>query len=390
MKKSVLVFFILIGLLIQGFSCGNEDAIIMVSENTDDESQIEEEQEEQGSGIGEARDITSFDLVAEMGVGWNLGNSFDVINRDKTFWGNPLPERAMIDQVAQRGFKTLRIPITWRFHQEETAPFEIEDSYLDRIKEVINYGFENRMHVIINVHHDEEWATPNAASAANATARLSSLWTQVAEEFEMYNDSLIFEVLNEPREIGIPQEWTGGTPEGRAIVNQFTQASVDAIRATGGNNELRHIMVPTWAASTTTIAMNDLVVPNNDSKVIISLHSYFPWPFAGQANQSWGSTQDRIALANELDRIRNKWIIQENRPVILGEWGSVNIHNDSGRQNDINERLAYAEFYASEASQRELKTIVWDDGGMFWLFDRHSLTWPFGNIADAIVNATEN
>ncbi|MEO0470181.1 MAG: glycoside hydrolase family 5 protein [Bacteroidota bacterium] len=334
------------------------------------------------SGIGEARDISSFDLVAEMGVGWNLGNSFDVTSRDKTSWGNPQPSRAMIIKVREMGFKTIRIPITWGFHQRETAPFAIEEDYINQVNKIVDFAFQNKMHVIINVHHDNDWVVPDAAHAEKVKERLASLWTQLAEHFIEYNDSLIFETLNEPRIEGIPQEWSGGTPEGRGFINDFHKAALDAIRATGGNNAKRHIMIPTWAASTVQAAMDDLVVPNDDPKVIISLHTYFPWPFAGEGSIGWGSDQDKLDLEAEFDRIRDKWIVQENRPVILGEWGSVD-------RNPIGTRLAYAEFYAKEAKERGLLTVVWDDGGMFRMFDRSSLTWPFENIATTIVNASE-
>ncbi|MEM7372709.1 MAG: glycoside hydrolase family 5 protein [Bacteroidota bacterium] len=334
------------------------------------------------SGIGEARDISSFDLVAEMGVGWNLGNSFDVTSRDKTSWGNPITTKAVIDAVKNMGFTTLRVPITWGFHQNANAPYTIEQTYLNDVKRVVDFGFQNRMHVIINVHHDNEWVKPDASEAEKTKDRLGSLWTQLANFFQAYNDSLIFETLNEPRLEGIPEEWSGGTPEGRGFINDFHQAAVDAIRATGGNNDKRHIMIPTWAASTVPAAMTDLKIPNNDPKIIISLHSYFPWPFAGEAAIPWGTEQDKTALEGELDKIRQKWIIEEKRPVILGEWGSID-------SNPLQTRIAYAEFYAKEAAERELLTIVWDDGGMFRLLNRNNLSWDFGDIASTIVNASE-
>lgn len=333
-------------------------------------------------GIGEARDISSFDLVAEMGVGWNLGNSFDVTSRDKTYWGNPLPSKAIIDAVSEMGFKTLRIPITWGYNQSASAPYTIEASYLESIQNVVDFGFQNHMHVIINVHHDNAWVRPNAEEAQQTLARLSSLWTQVATHFKAYNDSLIFETLNEPRLEGIPEEWSGGTAAGRSYVNDFHKAAVDAIRATGGNNEKRHIMISTWAASTVSTAMNELVIPNDDPKTIISLHTYFPWSFAGEGTSAWGSSQDKLALQGELEKIKQKWIVQKGRPVILGEWGTID-------KNPLQSRVEYATFYAKEAANRGLLTIVWDDGGMFRMFDRHNLSWDFPEIATAIVEASE-
>jgi endoglucanase len=137
-------------------------------------------------------------------------------------------------------------------------------------------------------------------------------------------------------------------------------------------------MIPTWAASTVPTAMNDLVIPNDDPKIIISLHTYFPWQFAGEASVTWGSEQDKSQLRAEFDRIKQKWIVEENRPVILGEWGTI-------EDNPRSSRVEYASFYASEASERGFLTIVWDDGGMFRLLNRRGLTWDYSDIASAIV-----
>lgn len=330
---------------------------------------------------GSIRDITSAQLVAEMGIGWNLGNSFDVIARDKTFWGNPLPNKDIIDEVNALGFKTLRIPVTWSFHQASSAPYTIEKEYLDYVQDVVNYGLQNKMHVIINVHHDDDdWLKPTYADEPEASDRLESLWTQVADRFQVYGDSLLFETMNEPRLKGSPEEWTGGTAEGRDVVNRLHKVALDAIRATGGNNSKRHVLISTYAAGTTSVAINALIIPNNDPNIIISQHSYFPWPFAGQGATDWGSAQDRAQLDAELDRIRDKWIVQENRPVILGEWGTVG-------SNDLQQRIDYADYYASGAMERGMLPVVWDDGGDFVLFDRHSMTWKHRDIAETIVAA---
>lgn len=377
-QNSVFTCFFMISLTFL-MSCGSDEIIPDTDETPDPVDPITEINL---PGIGEARDISSFDLVEEMGVGWNLGNWFDVTSRDKTFWGNPVPSKAMIDMVRAMGFKTLRIPVTWGFHQDSNAPYEIETSYLNQVQDVVDYGFENGMHVIINVHHDDDWVKPNTDESDLAIARLSSLWTQVANHFIAYNDSLIFETLNEPRLKGIPEEWSGGTSEGRGFINDFHLAAVNAIRETGGNNEKRHIMIPTWAASTVPVAMESLVIPNDDPKIIVSLHSYFPWPFAGEASISWGSDQDKTDLMGELDKIRQKWIIEEERPVVLGEWGSV-------EENMLQTRIDYAEFYAKEAAERGLLTIVWDDGGRFRMLNRHGLSWDYESLASAIVNASE-
>jgi len=377
--KPFSIYMLSLLFLMQFAACSNENGSVVENKPAE---QLSEEEEVQKPGIGTARDISSFDLVAEMGVGWNLGNSFDVESKDKTYWGNPITSKAMIDEVKAMGFSTLRIPITWGPNQVEMSPYTIDPDYLTEIKRVVDFGFQNKMHVIIDVHHDNSWIKPMASETQESTDRLSSLWTQVANFFQDYNDSLIFEILNEPRIEGITEEWSGGNSEGRGYINDFHKVAVDAIRATGENNEKRHIMITTWAASTVPIAMEELTIPNDDEKIIISLHSYFPWQFAGEAAVTWGSESDKSALIAELDKIKQNWIIERDRPVILGEWGTI-------EANPLQSRINYADFYVKEAAARGLLTIVWDDGGNFRLLNRNDLSWDFADIATAIVAASQ-
>lgn len=380
--RNFFIFSMVLGLL--ATSCSEDDPVIPVVETPEQpEEQMPEDPvtdlAEDISGV--IRDISSMDLVAEMGVGWNLGNSFDVRSKDKTAWGNPLSVAAHIKDVKEMGFGTLRIPVTWNYDQLQTDPFTIEADYLNRVKIIVNAALNNDMHVIINTHHDD-WIIPTNSEADEVKSRLASIWTQVANHFKAYGDRLIFEPMNEPRLEGSPAEWSGGTQEGRDQINAFHLAAVDAIRNTGGNNSNRHLMVSTYAASSTTNAMRDLVVPNDDPNIIISIHSYFPWSFAGQEDgpDTWGSAAEKSALENELNRIKNRWVVDENRPVILGEWGTTD-------KNNLSTRTQYCAYYAKTATDLGLLPIVWDDGGKFGMYNRHAMNWKYPEIAEAIVNA---
>lgn len=360
-------------------SCGQDDPPVTIVPDEPDVPVVEVDD----SFLGTMRGLTSQELVSEMGLGWNLGNSFDVRDKDKTVWGNPLSTSTHVRAVNEMGFETLRIPVTWNFHQQQTAPYTIESAYLSRVQLIVDEALKNEMHVIINTHHDD-WIIPTHDEAQRVRERLSSLWTQVSNHFSEYGDKLIFEVMNEPRLHNSPEEWSGGTQEGRDVINGYQKVCVDAIRATGGNNEKRHLMIPTYAASTVPSAMNDLVVPNDDPNIIISLHSYFPWSFAGQEDgpSVWGSDEEKAALENELDWIKNKWVVEDNRAVILGEWGTTD-------KNNLTARTQYSTFYATEAAKRGLLTIIWDDGGKFGMYDRHSNTWKYPEIARAVVAAAK-
>ncbi|UOY08361.1 glycoside hydrolase family 5 protein [Muricauda sp. SCSIO 64092] len=378
--------FPLLVVLLFTVSCGSDSGSVTIipTDDTVQEEPVEEGPDEEVGMASEfddgvMRNLSAVEIVAEMKTGWNLGNSLDVEGPVETFWGNPVTTRAMIDEVSNRGFTTLRVPVTWRFHQGLAPNYTVEKSWLDRVEEVVNYGRANNMYVIINVHHDDPWIIPTYDKGDEVKDRLSKLWSQIANRFKNYSDYVIFETLNEPRYEGSPEEWTGGTAEGRDMVNQYHQVSLDAIRATGGNNSSRQIMISTYAASTIPLAMDALVVPNDDAHTIISLHSYFPFPFTLEGTDStWGTAEDRAELEAEMDRIKAKFT-DNGKAVVLGEWAS-------GNQNNLEDRLAHATYYAQLASERGFASIWWDNGNNLVsndglaLFNRQTLSWPFGEI----------
>ena len=254
------------------------------------------------------REISALDLTKEMRVGWNLGNTLDAYSTtasgldSETCWGNPKTTKAMIDKIKEMGFNTVRIPITWAGHVGSAPNYTIDSAWLDRVEEVVNYVLDNDMYAIINLHHEESsWLIPTYSNQEKVTAQIKKLWEQIANRFKNYSDYLIFEAMNEPRVIGSANEWSGGTYENRAVINSLNAAAVNTIRASGGNNAKRFIMIPTHGAAALTETMNDLVIPNNDSRVIVSLHMYSPYYFAMVANSTptWGSNE-LIALSGGL------------------------------------------------------------------------------------------
>jgi endoglucanase len=238
------------------------------------------------------------------------------------------------------------------------------------------------MYAIVNSHHDE-WVRLYDSDKSTVADRLAKLWTQIAERFKDYSDYLIFETLNEPRQS--VNEWTGGTPEARAILNEYHKAAVEAIRATGGKNASRFIMCCTHAATPSNEAIADLVIPNeNDPNIIVSLHTYYPnefsFPERGDVT-NWGSSEDRDNVIKELGRERKAVENKGGGTAIIGEWASAHKNNLSARED-------HAEFYAREARSRGMLSIWWDNGAHdFGLLDRRAnpprWTWP--SIAEALV-----
>ncbi|WP_010248927.1 cellulase family glycosylhydrolase [Acetivibrio cellulolyticus] len=342
------------------------------------------------------RDITALELTKDMRLGWSLGNTMDAYYSaasglaTETCWGNPKTTKAMIDKVKEAGFNTVRIPITWAGHFGSAPNYTIDSAWLSRVEEIVNYVLDNDMYAIINLHHEENtWLVPTYANQEVATAQITKLWEQIATRFKDYSDYLIFEAMNEPRVVGGSAEWTGGTAENRAVINSLSLAAVNTIRATGGNNEKRFLMVPTHAACSLTDAVNDLVIPNNDSKIIVSLHMYSPYYFAMVSNSTptWGTDSDKSSLSYELDAVYNKFI-KNGRAVVIGEFGSID-------KSNLSSRVTHAQYYAQEATKRGIPVCWWDNGyygpgkdNSYALLNRSSLTWYYPEIVQALVKGS--
>lgn len=343
------------------------------------------------------RDIPSTELVKEMKVGWNLGNTLDsTITNPKgtelssdweTAWGQPVTTKAMIDSVAAQGFNVLRVPITWEGKFGEGPDYTIDPDWLARVNEIVDYGIDDDMFVIINVHH-EEWHMPTYENEAAAQEILTALWAQIADHFKDYNEKLIFEGLNEPRLKDTPMEWNGGNDEARDVINHWNAAFVETVRNSGGNNKLRHLMVTPYAASSMDKVLNDFAVPDDD-KVIVSIHAYLPYTFAladnAQATTEWSA--DNPADTNDIDmlmaNLKDRYL-DKGRAVIIGEMGTRNRMNTEARAE-------CARYYSEAAHNAGIPICWWDNnafvggGENFGLFDRKTFEWRYPDIISALM-----
>lgn len=355
----------------------------------------------------------AFTFVKNMKVGWNLGNTLEAHNNGQTpedelkteeVWGNPVTTQEMIDEVKKAGFETIRIPITWRGHVtiEEDGSVTVSEIWLNRVKEVVDYAVNNDMYIIINTHHDidlENGYYPSSDNYERSETYLSAVWTAMAETFKEYDEHLIFESLNEPRLTGSTYEWNfqAGAPECRdaaECINCLNQTFVDIVRAGGGNNAQRYLMLPGYDASLDG-AMTDLYrLPTDtaENKLIISVHAYTPYNFALQAPQESGSTDtfsiEASASTKDIDYLMNslyKKYVSQGIPVVIGEFGA--------REKNFNlqDRLDYYVYYISSARARGISCCVWDNnafsgtGENFGLFRRSVRTWLYPEIIEAIM-----
>ena len=295
----------------------------------------------------------------------------------------------MIDEIKKAGFNVLRVPTTWDWSTGDAPDYKISDEWLARVKEVVDYGMENDMYVILNIHH-ETWHYPTEDNYEAASDRLKKVWTQIGNYFENYDEHLIFEGLNEPRVIGSGEEWTGGSDATREVVNKLDADFVSTIRSLGGNNKLRHLMIPGYAASSSEVALKALKIPENDDKLIVSVHAYIPYNFAladSKKANKWiackgGFTTDIDNLADLLKTL----FTDKGQAVIIGEFGARSKDNDKYRAE-------WAKYYVTKMNTIGVPCVWWDNGAftgsgeLFGLFDRRNLEWRYPLVKDALISA---
>jgi endoglucanase len=340
---------------------------------------------------------TAKEFVAGIKIGWNLGNTLDA-NADwlganpsveslEKAWCGIVTTQANIDAIKKAGFNAIRIPVSWT--KCANSNYIIRKDWMDRVTEVVNYAVKNDMYIILNTHHDEGVFKFKNADKAKAIRAFKIIWAQIAVNFRNYNEKLIFEALNEPRTQGSSAEWNGGTQEERNKINEYYQAFVDLVRASGGNNGNRFLLINPYAASDSGTAMNALVIPNDISsnKIIVSYHSYSPYNFAlnDKGTNTWSESvsSDKTDITNAMDAYKAKFI-DKGIPVLIGEFGALN-------KNNIAVRQAWAKFYVSEAKKRGIPCFWWDNHGEndFLLLKRNDNTFPFQGIVDALMDGVK-
>ncbi|MCL2285793.1 MAG: cellulase family glycosylhydrolase [Firmicutes bacterium] len=388
-----------------------------------------------GESHGMRENFDGFDFVAEMGVGWNLGNALDsggfaygsdrnLAGLCETSWGSPIITRSMIDYVVDAGFGNVRIPITWQNHIGPGPEYRITDVRMDRVEQLVNYVLERDAIAMINMHHDTwknlsnvtgpgqndvlPW-TPEQEAAIQA--QITAVWTQIAERFRDYDDRLIFNVFNEPREYGAFNQWWGGSVQAREVLNQRNQLVVDLIRETGGNNAYRFISVPTYAAGTNPTSMGSFRRPNDPTdpdyemrRIILQVHAYEPGGLSVGEN-NWtaarGNSVRNIFYGN--NRVRDT-AVREGRPgatnenfrthampVIMGEFAWIN-------NNNLVSRAIHSQYYVYFFASYGIASIWWDGNNTapnthestgLLIRDAANPRWAFPTIVEALMNGIQ-
>ncbi len=379
-----------------------------------------------GSRQNKSDDVISFDKFAEeFGAGWNLGNTLEANSGgtpSETAWGNPAASQELINAVAAAGFRTVRVPVSYLDKIDDANGSKIDEAWLDRINEVVDYCYNADLNVIINIHGDGYytidggWLLCGEPDQDTIKAKYEAVWKQIAEKFKDYDEHLVFESMNEEFDN------TYGDPQRDMYenINAYNQIFVDTVRGTGGNNEHRWLMMPGWNTNIDyTVGDYGFRLPDDtkntagEGRTVVSVHFYDPWDYCGQENKKtflWGERGQEIVdinkaspkskatwgeedhIESQLKKLKEKYI-DNGIPVVVGEYGCIDkTHADAGIPNQIAENRAYWNgFFAGSCAVNGITPVYWDNGWNgqygFGLFDRTTNEQSQPEIIKAIVDA---
>lgn len=332
------------------------------------------------------RNITTMELVRDMGIGINLGNTFEScgdwiaqwgdgsVRSYETAWGSPMITQEMIQGYADAGFGVLRIPVAWSNMMGED--YTINEDYLAAVKEVVDWTLEAGMYAIINIHHDNWWMADFPTNTEECMYHYSRIWEQVTDAFQDYGDYLVFESLNEEGCWDTVWNQYGSSTDGKeevfSLLNEINQTFVDIVRGSEGNNPKRHLLIAGYATNIELTSDALYQMPDDPAgRCAVSVHYYTPSVFAileedadwGKCRSTWGTDEDFQELQKYMDMIETHFIAQ-GIPVILGEYGCPKNNKDAESV-----RL-FLTSVCKAAYDRQVCPILWDTTGLH--YDRNS------------------
>ena len=347
---------------------------------------------------------TAIETVNDMGLGWNLGNTFDCFGTWKeikvpddqiTMWGNVVPTEEMVTTIKKYGFKTVRFPVTWMSFMDESG--KVSDEWMSRVKEVVDWIIKAGLYCILNVHHDGvsgNWLS----QGAHVKARYVTLWTQIATTFKDYDDHLILESMNEV-------EYKTGNDFDFNSLYTLTQAFVDTVRGLGGKNADRLLLISGMNTNLENTCSAGYKMPTDKAnKLAISIHYYLPPQFTVEADdkpwtwtddqgvvheitplQKWGSESDYQEMVTNFETMK-KAFVDKGIPVILGE---VGVLTEQKKEKASIREFLYTE-YTMTAAYDGFMSVLWDTSkntaGDMNFYNRETDKWYDEQIRDNFVN----
>lgn len=342
------------------------------------------------SGMGS----TAAQLAAKMKLGWNIGNTMEATGGE-TAWGNPKVTKQLIDLVKANGFNAIRIPCSWNQYLANADKAEIQTTWLNRVKEVVQYCVDNDMYVIVNIHWDGGWLENNVTAAKKEAnnAKQKAFWEQIATTLRGFDEHLLFASANEPNVENAEQ---------MAVLTSYHQTFVDAVRSTGGKNAYRNLIVqgPSTDIEKTNKLMTAMPTDKVADRIMAEVHYYTPYQFClmdkdadwGKMFYYWGKdyhsatdTERNATWGEEADLDKfflsmKTQFVDKGIPVILGEFGAIKRSDLTGDNLTLHlaSRAYFLKYVVKQSKANGLIPFYWDAGNLgvntMSLFDRSNNT----------------
>ena len=336
----------------------------------------------------------AIEMTRLMGNGINLGNTMEACNNGarggsvssnpgfyEVYWGQPVTTPEMLQAMKASGFDTIRIPVAWMTNATHLnqGDYTISEKYLDRVEEIVNYALDAGMFVIINDHWDGGWwgmfGSDTAETREFAMEAYRGMWRQVAERFAKYDWHVILESANEELGNSLDQDsplycddsvaHSMTENEKYELTNRINQAFVDTVRACGGYNTDRFLLIAgynTDIAHTTDIRYK---MPRDtaDSRLLVSVHYYGPWSYCGASSAKgatlWGRKKDFEEMYSTLSRMQK--FTADGYGVVIGEYGALPGSDGVMKKN----APAYHEAFLDCCDALDYTSCLWDCSGFF-------------------------
>lgn len=345
-------------------------------------------------------EMSTMEFVQDMGIGINLGNTLEscgswikgnTVSDYETAWGSPIITKQIIRGYAAEGFGVLRVPVAWSNMMDEN--YNIAPEYIERTQEIVDWALDTGMKVILNIHYDGGWWENFPTDEEECMKKYTAVWTQLCEAFKNYDHDLMFEALNE--EGCWDSLWnryggTGGKQEAYDLLGRINQQFVDIVRASGGKNETRHLLIAGYATDVKNTCDEMFVLPNDPAnRYAVSVHYYTPSTFCiieedanwGKARSDWGDESDYYELDKLMDMLEETFV-KNGIPVIIGEYGC----SLGNKTDDVIE--LYLTSVCEAAYERGMCPVLWDTTGK--LYDRDECKFYNQDLIAAMLDIRDN
>ena len=338
---------------------------------------------------------TAIEIAADMGYGWNLGNTMEATNTwtsnpkvtdFETAWGQPVTTKAMIDGIKKAGFNSIRIPVSWSNMMSSDGNYTIDASYFKRVDEIISYAFANDMYVIINDHYDGGWWKGFASNKTECMKHYKNMWTQVAGHYKDYPEKLIFESANEELGNSLKNDNENVAElELYSLTNEINQTFVDIVRKSGGNNEKRYLLIAGFNTDIdkTCSSLYEMPTDTISNHLMVSVHYYTPWIYVGLHKDegygykdSWGTDDDKAEMEGNFAKMKK--FTDAGYGVVVGEYSVLSYNKYTKAYERKAGDTTFIKYLLTLCDKYGYAPYVWDAGD--W-YNRATCSMRWSDIA---------